>query len=397
MITQDQLKYIIDDQANATRSVNLIPRLRPELPETKRITMVTGVRRCGKSTYVKQLFRETSISLIINFEDPRLEGFEVNDFYKLEKIAQDQGKTQFIFDEVQNVAEWERYVRSANEMGIKIYITGSNASMLSREMGTKLTGRYRQMELFPFEYMEYLLFRNQSPGVDSFRNYLYEGGFPEFLEEHDQDYLRILLRDIVVRDIAVRRKIRNESVLIRLAVFLISNPGKEFSYNRLTRLLNIRSVRTTIDYCDFLQESYLIGLIPRFSYSPRQQQGNPKKIYAVDTGLIRANTLSSSPDEGRLLENAVYLHLRRNGHTSEYFKDERSECDFIVRGSANQSIAIQVCTRIHGENMEREIAGLKNALVHANISKGIIITMDQEDQLSGFPVIPAWQWFSETG
>ncbi|MFH1937487.1 MAG: ATP-binding protein, partial [Bacteroidota bacterium] len=223
---------------------------------------------------------------------------------------------------------------------------------------------------------------------------LQEGGFPESLAENDSDYLRTLLKDIIIRDIAVRRKIRNESLLVRLAVFLLSNTGKEFSYNRITQLLHIRSVRTTIDYCDFLHESYLVDMVPRFSYSARQQQGNPKKVYAIDTGLSKANSLSLSSDEGRLLENAVYLHLRRSGDSIEFYKDEKSECDFLVRGPFHKSLAIQVCHHLNEENLSREIAGLKNARSRMKGIKGAIITLDQEDTLAGFPVIPAWKWLS---
>jgi uncharacterized protein len=394
MITEDLLIYIIADQARASGPVHLINRLTAELPETNRINIITGVRRCGKSTFLKQLFQAKPIALFVNFEDPRLEGFDVNDFYKIEKIAEKDGKSLFVFDEIQNVPDWERYVRAANEMGKKIYITGSNASMLSRELGTKLTGRYRQTELFPFNYSEYLVFRKLSAGKTSFAAYVKEGGFPESLAENDPDFLRTLLKDIITRDIAVRRKIRNESLLLRLAVFLMSNTGKELSYNRMTQLLQIRSVRTTIDYCDFLHESYLIDMIPRFSYSVRQQQGNPKKVYALDTGLSRANSLSLSSDERRMLENAIYLHLRRSVDSIEFFKDEKSECDFLIRDTVNEPIAIQVCQHVDDQNVFREIAGLKNAMTQAKISKGAIITFDQEDSLDGFPVIPAWKWLS---
>jgi len=394
MIPEDLLNFVITDQARVVKPPHLIKRINPEFSETNRITIVTGVRRCGKSTFLKQLFPSKSTSLFINFEDPRLQGFDVNDFYKIEHLAEKENKSLFVFDEVQNVPDWERYVRAANEMGKKIFITGSNASMLSRELGTKLTGRYKQSELFPFTYTEYLAFRNLSPCKESMVRYLQEGGFPEALFEHDPDFLRTLLKDIITRDIAVRRKIRNESTLLRLAVFLLSNTGKEYSYNRITQLLQILSVRTTIDYCDFLHESYLLDMISRFSWSIRQQQGNPKKVYAVDTGLVRANSLSLSIDEGRLLENAIYLHLRRAGFPIEFYKDENSECDFLVRESFQEPLAIQVCLHLNDQNLSREIAGLTNAMQQAKISKGIIITLDQEDTLAGFPVIPAWQWLS---
>jgi len=147
--------------------------------------------------------------------------------------------------------------------------------MLSRELGTRLTGRYKQIELFPFSYNEFLRFKNLSPGESSFESYFQFGGFPEYLENQDQEYLRTLLRDILTRDVAIRRNIANENHLIRLGVFLASNIGKEFSYSRMANLLEIKSVRTLIDYCDFLEESYLFDLIPMYSTSIRKQVANP--------------------------------------------------------------------------------------------------------------------------
>jgi predicted AAA+ superfamily ATPase len=135
-------------------------------------------------------------------------------------------------------------------------------------------------------------------------------------------------------------------------------------------------------------------MIPRFSYSLRQQQGNPKKVYAMDTGLSRANSLSLSSDEGPMLENAVYLYLSKSVDSIEFFKDEKSECNFLVRDSINEPIAIQVCHHVDDQNIFREIAGLKNAMIQSRINKGAIITLDQEDSLDGFMVIPAWKWLS---
>jgi predicted AAA+ superfamily ATPase len=343
---------------------------------------------------LKHMFQHDVTSLFINFEDPRLDGFEVGDFYKIEQIASETGKSLFIFDEIQNIPEWERYIRSAQDRGLRIYITGSNAAMLSRELGTRLTGRYRPTEIFPFSYSEFLLFCGLTAGPMSFRSYLDEGGFPEFLAEKETEYLRTLLKDIIIRDISLRRKIRNEHVLIRLATYLMSNTGKEFSYNNMTKMLEIKSVRTTIDFCDFLHESYLFDFIPRFSFSTRQQQSNPKKAYAVDTGIAKANSLTFSKDEGRFLENAAYLQLRRNSKRVEYFKDENTECDFIVREELKITEALQVCWHLDEENVKREVMGLKNAMKITGASNGYILTFDQEDELDKIPLIPAWKWMT---
>ncbi len=207
MILEEQLKLIIKDQ-NVSKKLKRIIERNLKFPKSgNRIIVVSGVRRCGKSTLLQYLFGSSSECLSINFEDPRLEAFEVNDFYKIENIANDEGKKYFIFDEVQNVAEWEKYARSAHDKGKTIYITGSNARMLSKELGTKLTGRYHQIELFPFDYREFLDFTNKPANAETFKKFMLSGGFPEYLKEQNPEYLRTLLKDIVVRDIAVRRNI----------------------------------------------------------------------------------------------------------------------------------------------------------------------------------------------
>jgi len=392
MILEEQLKQVIEEQNLAKLSKINIPRNTILPVNVDRIIVVSGVRRCGKSTFLQQLLDSGTECLTINFEDPRLDAFELNDFYKIEKIANDLGKKIFVFDEIQNIEGWEKYARSAHETGKKIYVTGSNASMLSKELGTRLTGRYLQIELFPFDYLEYLLFAKKNAGAESYREYLTGGGFPEFLKEQNAEYLRTLLKDIVLRDIVVRRGIKNEHVIIRLAVYLLSNTAKEFSYNNITQALSIKSVRSTIDYCDYLQESYLIEFIPRFSFSIRQQQSNPKKAYAIDTGMAKANSLSLNQDYGRLLENAVYLQLRKHSKDIQYFRDEKLECDFLLKEGNEITHAIQVCWQLTTDNLNRELNGLKKALEVTKTKKGFIITLDQTDVFDDIQVIPIWKW-----
>jgi predicted AAA+ superfamily ATPase len=280
----------------------------------------------------------------------------------------------------------------ANEKGIPLYITGSNAGMLSRELGTRLTGRYKQIELFPFNYNEFLTFFNLERNSESFNQYFELGGFPEFLEEKDDEYLRTLLRDIITRDIAVRRKITNENQLIRLAVHLLSNTGKEFSYNNISKILEIKSVRTVIDYCDYLRESYLVDFIPRYSPSVKKQLVNPKKSYSIDPVFAKANSLSFSKDLGRRLENFVFNKLRRGFSEIYYFKDSNSECDFMIKKNEQIVQAVQVCWEINNDNMAREINGIKNAIAETGALEGTIITNNQEDNLDGIDLIPAWKW-----
>ena len=393
MVTKEQLREVINEDLPKR---NTIGRQKSIPLASNRIIVVTGVRRCGKSTLLKQSFKNEAHKISINFEDTRIEGFELKDFNKVSKIAEEEGIEVFLFDEIQNIDGWEKFVRSAHEQGKKIYITGSNASMLSKELGTKLTGRHKSIELFPFSFKEYLEFTRQTASCGSFQKYLDEGGFPEFLEEKDGDYLRTLLSDIVLRDIVVRRKIRNEKVILKLAVHTISNVGKEFSFNNITKLLEIKSVRTTIDYCDYLQESYLVEYITKYDKSTKKQQVNPKKAYAVDTGLAKANSLSFSADKGRMLENSIFLGLRRKFNDIMYFKTEKVECDFIVRQQEMVVMAVQVCWHLHEDNLEREVNGIREALQNTGAEKGMIITFDQEDEMYGIPVIPAWKWLLTT-
>jgi uncharacterized protein len=392
MVTEEIMRKVIKDQAETIKAKKSVKR-NMVLPEAgKQIIIISGVRRCGKSTLLHKLFGANSNAIFVNFEDPRLDDFELSDFNKIEKIASEDGRTIFIYDEIQNIAEWERYARSAIDRGLKIYITGSNAAMLSRELGTRLTGRYRQYELFPFDFKEFLVFNGYVAGEEKFNQYLTEGGFPEFLENKDRNYLRSLLKDIIIRDIAVRRKIKNEHLLIRLAIYLLSNTGKEFSYNKITQMLNIRSVRSTIDYCDYLRESYLVELIPAFSFSARHQLGGFKKAYGIDTGLVRANSLSLTEDNGRLLENAVFLHLRRENPDILYFRGEKTECDFLTRENQAITRAVQVCWHINEDNIKREVTGIKQAMQATGAASGLILTHDQEDELDGITVMPVWKW-----
>ena len=392
MITRQLLKEIIEDQQEVFKRKGWIDRF-AEMPlKSSRIVIVTGIRRCGKSTLLKQKLLPGERGLCINFEDTRLVGFTLEDFQKLEDLFRESSRAYLVLDEVQMVKGWELYARAAHEKGISLFISGSNASMLSRELGTHLTGRYRAIELFPFSYGEYLVHARQERGIGSFEGYFSHGGFPEYLEDQDPGYHRTLLRDIITRDIAVRRNIQNENQLIRLAVHLLSNTGKEFSYNRLAGLLEFKSVRTVIDYCDYLRDSYILDLVPMFAFSYRKQIANPKKAYGVDPAFARSNSTSFSQDLGRRLENMVYNKLRQQHLEIFYLRQQGAECDFLVKEKGRVIMAVQSCWEVNNENMARELAGLRVAREVAGAGKPVIITWDQEDTLDGIPLVPAWKW-----
>lgn len=198
----------------------------------------------------------------------------------------------YIFDEIQNVPQWEKFVRKKQDDGTKIILTGSNASLLSRELGSQLTGRHLDYELFPFSYPEFLTMKNQKPDAALLSDYLQKGGFPEYLKFDDTNILFRLTDDIIYRDIAVRYGIKNDELLIQILIYLITNSGKLFSYNKLKKLFSLVSSNTIINYVSFFENGYLLFTVPKFSHSLKKQIYNPKKVYSVDTGLTNALSLS---------------------------------------------------------------------------------------------------------
>ena len=330
-----------------------------------------------------------------NFEDPRIFGFETTDFVKLDEVI-GENTLYYFFDEVQNVDNWEIFIRNLHDKQKVICVTGSNASLLSRELGTKLTGRNIQIELLPFSFKEYVSFKKIKAEEATFEHYLVEGGFPDYLKTANKEVLQQLFKDIVYRDIIVRHSVRNDKVLISIALYLISNAGKEFSYTNIKNTFGVGSVNTVMDYISWFEDSYLLFTVPKFSWSLKSVAISPKKVYVIDTGFGDANSLSFSNDTGRLFENAVYLQLRRTYKDLYYFR-EKGECDFVVKEKNKVTHAIQVCAEVSQENLPREVNGLVEALRFFDLEEGIIITMNQEDEIiqdkKKIHLIPAWKWF----
>jgi predicted AAA+ superfamily ATPase len=403
MIRKEDLTKIIKDQREKILNKD-IGTQREDIDEFRlrkgSALIISGIRRCGKSTLMHQLLKKNKDFYYLNLEDPRLEGFELKDFFNARNIFEEEyGKNGiYFFDEIQNINSWEKFVRGLVDEKKIIVITGSNASLLSRELGTKLTGRHINRELFPFSFNEYLKYFKFNHNKDSYKKYFIDGGFPEYLEEKDNYYLNEILNSVMMRDIAVRYGIKNTNLLKKMAIYLISNIAKEFSYNSLKKILEVSSVRTVIDYISYFEDSYLIFTIPKFTYSYKKQQVNPKKVYSIDNGFSNANSISFSKDLGKMLENQVFLHLRRKYKEIFYFQ-EKGECDFIVKDRDSVKECVQVCYEINDENEKREINGLIEALKETKLKTGLILTMDQEDELKmegkSISIKPVWKWMLE--
>lgn len=402
MILKETLKAVVLSQKKSFDELELgveryiVNRISMELQHA---LIISGIRRCGKSTLMHQLSKRIKNFNYLNFEDTRLAGFELSDFEKLDEIYKEEfGECNFyLFDEVQNIPGWEIFVRSRLDKKKKFIITGSNASLLSKELGTRLTGRHINIELFPFSFKEAGAFKKWKEGASEFEEYLKEGGFPEYLKYKNQEILRELFTDVIQRDIVARYKIRESKALNEMALYLLTNVGKEFSFNTLKSAFALGSVNTVSAFVSYLEDSYLIFTVPKFDYSLKKQIINPKKIYAIDNGLCVANSVSFSEDKGRMLENLAYLVLRRTNKQIFYFKSGNNhECDFLLKDGAKIKAAIQVCYELNEDNKGRELGGLAEALDQFGLKEGIILTFNQEDELTQngkkIIVLPLWKW-----
>lgn len=398
MILRSTLLSVLSDQRPpAAPETEVVRALAGRLPRRSvQALVLTGVRRSGKSTLQAQLMRKQP-ALYCNFEDTRLFGLEPRDFPVLLSVIEELTKPDvtLFLDEVQEIPEWQRLVRSLLDRGHAVCLTGSNASLLGRELGTKLTGRHLSFEVFPFTFAEYLDYGGRKAGAETLRAYLDDGGFPVYLRERDPQVLQELFRDIVQRDIAQKHHLRETRHVMNLALFLLAHTGQPFSLQGLTKALAVPTVGQTSRYLEFLQDSYLLQAVPKFSSSFKQRVVAPNKYYAIDNGLRRINAPAVTSDLGRRLENAVFLALRQSvGGVTYAAEKDQWECDFIT-----DELAIQVCAELNEENHPRELEGLRQALALPGKRRGMIVTVDQRDRLAveGRPVdvIPAWEWLGQ--
>jgi len=313
-----------------------------------------------------------------------------------------------MFDEIQNVPDWERFVRRMIDDGFKFYLTGSNASLLSPELGTLLTGRYLPMQVLPFSFSEFLKFRGQPVALEQtlsttekarlkkeFNRYLQYGGIPDALKYPQVEWPQILYRDVLYRDVATRRQIKDVQALEELSFYLISNPASLFSLNRLKELLKVGSVNTIKNYVEFLQTGWLFFVVNRYAYSVRKQQIAPKKLYVIDNGLINSVAFSFSEDRGKFLENLVFLQLKRRGEDIYYYKTEKEhEVDFYLPQTKE---LVQVSQALGKEKTrQRELRALVEAAGELEVENLLILTEEERDSanVGGMKVAiePVFRW-----
>ncbi|MCF8223575.1 MAG: ATP-binding protein [Bacteroidales bacterium] len=228
-----------------------------------------------------------------------------------------------------------------------------------------------------------------------FKRYLSGGGFPEYLKLKDKELLRNLLQDIFYRDIMQRNELRSETSIKALLNYAISNTGRPISYHKLKDLVNVGSVNSISQFINHFETAYVLFELRKYDYSLRKQIINPKKLYCIDSGIISQNAFSFSENRGRMLENLVFLQLKRQGKEVFYHK-ENKECDFITKEGNSIRQAFQVCYELNSDNEEREIEGLLEAMLSHKLREGFLITHNDEDKLrinkKQIRIIPAWKW-----
>lgn len=389
-------------------------RVDPKKLNNPLIKVITGPRRAGKSFFALHELKKLGSFGYANFDDERLAGVEdydeivdtINSLYNNPKYL--------LFDEIQNLDKWELFVNRLQRQGYNLVLTGSNARLLSRELATHLTGRHLPMTIFPFSFKESLELEGReltkSETKERLLHYLNYGGYPEPLvtKLDHRGYLSTLFTSVIYKDIVKRFKIRHVQAVEDLATYLISNVGKEFSYNSLSRMTRCKSVHTVERYLGYLEEAFIFFKLDRFSFKVGQQISSNKKIYCIDNGLVHARAFKFSSDVGRLYENLVAIELKKleaNGLINVYYwKNQRQEeVDFVVKRGLEVKQLIQVCYDVEGEKTrDREVRALLKASRELRCKDLVVITQDYEaeEQADWFGIkrrvkfIPLWRWLN---
>lgn len=432
MITQQIKEIITYQKSRFLEEKNLVLRdiaakEEKNIIDSKEIIVISGVRRCGKSSLMKIIadkliktrgVKKENISYI-NFEDPQLIEIELKDCEKIYQAILEEAdlkkKLYLFLDEVQELKLWERWLNKLYEFeNIKIFVTGSNSSILNSEISSFLTGRNRVVYLYPFSFKESLLLKNTSFEINkvfmphekskirnSLKTYLRFGGFPDALKNEDTEILKSYYNDIIYKDIIGRNLTRKKREIMEFSSYLASNTGRILSTKKIQEMLGVKSHITVKNYLDILESAYLFFKCSLFAYSIKKQIYNPSKAYMVDTAMSGAVSFQFSPNYGWIYENLVYIELKRRGYTPFYWKSvSGKEVDFIVKQGMEINQAIQVCYALDDNNAKkRELSALSEAKKEIKAKNLLIISGDEEgEEKSGncaIKIIPLWKWLLE--
>jgi predicted AAA+ superfamily ATPase len=412
---KELFKQIILEKQDWIKQLKLIPR---EIQiETAANYVFTGLRRAGKSYFLYQIalqkinknqFQEI---LMINFEDERLVELTNMDLQLILEAYREMFSEQPIIflDEIQNVPQWQKFVRRLADEGMRVYITGSNAEMLSHEIASVLGGRFINKEILPLSFSEFLNFQQIKYSEKSkynndrfaikkaYEQYLKFGAFPELIRlDNKREFLSNVHQKLFYGDLIARYQISNPQILKLLLKKLAESVNNETSVNRIKNLIKSTGLsignNTLFDYLSYLESSFMIATVSNY-YSKFVEKENIKKYYFLDTGILGLFLVNQ---DSKLLENQVYIELRRRGY-QVYFLKRNTEVDFYI---PEHQLLIQVSYSLkEKETYDREVKGLEKAMKEFNIENGMIITYDESDEIKSaygtIKVIPAWIWLLE--
>ncbi len=391
----------------------------------KKAVILKGVRRSGKSTFLQQI-EETERSqgrtcLSMNFVDERLAGLTAKElggifdaFYLVQRDASPDAPLTLLLDEIQVINGWEAFVdRQLRIKDRRVFITGSSAKLLSGEIATTMRGRSLSYEVFPFNFGEYLDYLGLRPAKlplgeepkaaikAQFYSYLFEGGFPETIGRSRttqvqvlQEYFDVLL----LRDVIERHNASSPVVVKRFLSLMIHRFASTYTVNRFTEQLRSQGLGVSKSHVsemiEWFHDAYAIFPLSMFSESLHKQNTNPKKIYAIDNGLINAMVAGRNKNEGRLLENLLFLELRRRYADLYYYKTKDGyEVDFY---SPRSELLVQVSWSLHeGDTRKRELRALEQAMEELKLERALLVTADESSTFKvnagTIQIVPAWQ------
>ena len=362
------------------------------------IKLITGPRRVGKSTHALLMLRDKNFAYLNFDSQPLLDAWDANLVMRMLDDVYPNYE-YLLLDEVQNLDAWDLWVSELFRKGKNLVITGSNAKMLSSEMATVLTGKYLQIEMFPFSMEEFfdwnkldlhnLKSEQQAEGKVLTDDYMRNGGYPEVVASRQllRSYLDTLFDSIIWKDVAKRHNVRNITDLNNLAMYMISNFCNPLSANELSEELGFQSVNTTKKFMDYLHEPYLFYYMSRYNNKLKLMKKAPRKVYVVDNGFVTAKAFAVSENLGRLLENQVFVELVRRGYNTDksmFFYRSRNdkEVDFVLRKGAHIERLVQVCYDMSSPKTEkREVDSIVECAEELRCSNLTIVTHEEERTL----------------
>ena len=415
MMTKDLIKTLIAEYQRIASSIELIERQYYPIEDSLNYVFV-GLRRAGKSYLMFQQMKNLIKKghsyeefLYFNFEDDRIGLLDISHL-DLIKVCYEEmfpHRPIFFLDEIQVVAGWEKFARRLADNGFRVYITGSNAKMLSSEIATTLGGRYIVKNVYPYSFPEYLLvqginvfeknaaFQHRSQIMKHYETYFRFGGLPETVRVSDKrEWLSNLYQKIFFGDLLARYQIRNDFAMRILIKKLAESVKQPSSFNRLANVVSASgkkiSTDTIIDYLNYLKESWLILPIENLSAKLAEKERH-KKYYFTDNGILNLFLFDSAT---ALLENQVGIRLRQQFGDDVYYFQDNIEVDFFL---PEQQSAIQVCYSLNDvETRKREVSALTQISKRFDVKKFTIITKDEEEIFSegkiDIEVIPVWKW-----